>query len=65
MATTTSAQITEARLQRSLRTVANVIKYHGDAYWPIFEALKAELDQLSARKAQLAEFQNTQLSLQL
>jgi len=48
--------ITEARIRRALRTVAIAIEHHGDVYWPIFEALKSELDVLKARRAQLAEF---------
>lgn len=48
--------ITEARLQRALRTVADVIYVYGDVYWPVFEVLKAELDDRQSRRAQLAEF---------
>ena len=48
--------VTEARLRRALRTVANAIECHGEVYWPIFETLKAELDERKARRAQLAEF---------
>lgn len=48
--------ITEARLRRALRTVATAIECHGEVYWPIFETLKAELDDRKTRRAQLAEF---------
>ncbi|RAN35271.1 hypothetical protein [Hyphomonas pacifica] len=51
-----SSPITEVRLRRALRTVANAIECHGEVYWPIFEALKAELDARNARRAQLAEY---------
>lgn len=43
-------------MRRALRTVAIAIECHGDVYWPIFEALKAELDAKRSRRAQLAEF---------
>jgi hypothetical protein len=48
--------VTDARLRRALRTVANAIECHGEVYWPVFEALKAELDARKARRAQLTEF---------
>lgn len=48
--------VTEVRLRRALRTVANAIECHGEVYWPIFEALKAELDARNERRAQLAQF---------
>ena len=48
--------ITEARLRRGLRTVALAIECYGDTYWPIFEALKAELDTLQSKRSLLAEF---------
>lgn len=51
-----SSAVTDARLRRALRTVANAIECHGEVYWPIFETLKAELDARKARRAQLAEF---------
>ncbi len=51
-----SSPITEVRLRRALRTVANAIECHGEVYWPIFEALKAELDARNERRAQLAQF---------
>tara|TARA_R110002012_G_scaffold320741_1_gene545289 strand:- start:1851 stop:2084 length:234 start_codon:yes stop_codon:yes gene_type:complete len=51
-----SSPVTDARLRRALRTVANAIECHGEVYWPIFETLKAELDARKARRAQLAEF---------
>lgn len=44
MGQNSSPPITEARLRRALRTVANAIDCHGEVYWPIVEALKAELD---------------------
>lgn len=56
MGQTSSTPVTEARLRRALRTVAIAIECHGDVYWPIFEALKAELDAKLSRRAQLAEF---------
>lgn len=56
MGQNSSSPITEARLRRALRTVANAIDCHGEVYWPIFEALKAELDARKARRAQLAEY---------
>lgn len=49
-------RVTEARLRNALRTVAIAIDCHGDVYWPIFEALKSELECLKSRRAQLAEF---------
>lgn len=56
MGQNSSPPITEARLRRALRTVAHAIDCHGDVYWPIFEAIKSELDARKARQAQLAEF---------
>lgn len=56
MRQTSSTPVTEARLRRALRTVAIAIECHGDVYWPIFEALKAERDAKRSRRAQLAEF---------
>lgn len=54
-----SSPVTEARLRNALRTVAIAIECHGDVYWPIFEALKAELDGIKSRRAQLAEFRTS------
>lgn len=51
-----SSPVSDARLRRALRTVANAIECHGEVYWPIFETLKADLDARKARRAQLAEF---------
>lgn len=51
--------ITEERLRRALRTVALAIECYGETYWPIFEALKAELDARQTRRSQLAEFSDS------
>ena len=48
--------ITEERIKKALGTVTKAIDSYGDIYWPIFDALKSELDALRTRKAQLAEF---------
>ncbi len=56
MGQNSSSPVTEVRLRRALRTVANAIECHGEVYWPIFEALKEELDARNARRTQLAEF---------
>ena len=51
-----SSLVTDVRLRRALRTVATAIECHGEVYWPIFEALKKELDARNTRRAQLAEY---------
>jgi len=39
-----------------MSTVATIIDLYGDTYWPIFDVLKAELEELEARQAKLAEY---------
>jgi hypothetical protein len=51
--------VNEARLRRALETITLVIDHYGDAYWPIFEVINAELEKTIQRNKKLAEFRPT------
>jgi len=51
-----SAKVTEVRLHHALQTMTKVIDHYGDTYWPIFDALKNELDRLKLKRERLAQF---------
>ena len=48
--------ITLEEIERGLRTTARIIDRYGDTYWPIFERLEGERDQLQSRKQCLAAY---------
>jgi hypothetical protein len=56
MARQPTSKVTEERLERALQTMAVVIDHYGDAYWPVFEALKRVLDEKRARRRELAKY---------
>ncbi len=48
-----TSEVTEERLEWTLQTMAAVvIDHYGDAYWPVFEALKRVLDEKRARRCE-------------
>ena len=46
--------VSETDLQDALTAVARIIERYGDAYWPLFDRLEAELGERQRRQARLA-----------
>lgn len=44
------SKITADDIRRGMKTIAKVIKHHGDDYWPIMERLQRELAALEGRE---------------
>ena len=57
-----SKDITEERLERALQTMAAVVDYYGDTYWPLFDALKRILDEKRERRRELAKYRSASSS---
>lgn len=45
--------VSDAELEKAIRSIARLIDRYGDAYWPLFERLEAELKERSSRKDRL------------
>ena len=50
--------ITEERLERALQTMAAVVDYYGETYWPVFDALKRILDEKRKRRRELDKYRS-------
>ncbi len=48
--------VSDAELEKALRSVARLIDRYGDAYWPLFERLEAELKERNSRKDRLSAY---------
>ena len=48
------SEITADELEVALRSLAFLIQAYGSKYWPIFERLDNELEQIRARQKKLA-----------
>ena len=46
----------DAELESALRSLARIIDRYGEAYWPLFERLEAELYARRSRSARLAAY---------
>jgi len=45
--------VSDAELEKAVRSLARLIDRYGDAYWPLFDRLKAELKERNRRKERL------------
>ncbi|KCZ99418.1 hypothetical protein HPO_05762 [Hyphomonas polymorpha PS728] len=45
--------VSDAEIEKAIRSVARLIHRYGDAYWPLFERLEAELKERNSRKDRL------------
>jgi hypothetical protein len=45
--------VSDAEIEKAIRSVARLIHRYGDAYWPVFERLEAELKERNSRKDRL------------
>ncbi|MFN7179963.1 hypothetical protein [Hyphomonas sp.] len=45
--------VSDAELEKAVRSLARLIDRYGDAYWPLFERLEAELKERNSRKDRL------------
>mgnify|MGYP000644210606 CR=1 FL=1 len=45
--------VSDAELEKAIRSLARLIDRCGDAYWPLFERLEAELKERNSRKDRL------------
>ena len=50
-----NSKITAADIRDGMKTVAEIIQLHGDAYWPIMERLQRELSALEGHERLLAD----------
>lgn len=48
-------QISERELEAALHSVAQLVNSYGDKYWPIFERLENELDDMRSRSKRLTD----------
>jgi len=49
-------QLTDHDLEHALNQLSRIIARYGDAYWPLFEALEAELDHRRKKMARLTQY---------
>ena len=52
---------TTPKLYEALAKIVDVMDLYGDKYWPIFERLERELEELDSGPARLAKYRNTKL----
>lgn len=45
--------VSERELEAALHSVAQLVSSYGDKYWPIFERLENELDDMRSRSKRL------------
>ena len=48
--------VSDAELEKALRSMARIIDRYGDVYWPIFERLETELSERRTRSVRLAAY---------
>jgi len=48
-------QVSERELEAALQSVAQLVNSYGDKYWPIFERLENELDDMRSRSKRLTD----------
>lgn len=48
-----NTQYSQAHLEENLMIVALAIKYHGDAYWPLYHLIEDELEKLKSHALKL------------
>lgn len=48
--------VTDADIQRALKTAARIIDRYGDVYWPLFERLERELAVRRSRASRLQAY---------
>lgn len=46
----------DAELEKAIRSIARLIDRYGDAYWPLFERLEAELKERNSRKDRVTAY---------
>lgn len=46
-------RVPDSEIEECLETVATLISWYGEAYWPIFEYLEDELETRQKRKARI------------
>jgi len=49
-------KITRERLSQALETLAIVVDAYGDAYWPLFDAVKSVLERENVKSAELNRY---------
>jgi len=57
----TETAVTIPELKVALAKIVHLMDLYGDKYWPIFERLERELEELESRPARLAKFRNSEL----
>ena len=48
-------KVSERELEAALHSVAQLVSSYGDKYWPIFERLENELDDMRSRSKRLTD----------
>ena len=48
-------KVSERELEVALHSVAQLVSSYGDKYWPIFERLENELDDMRSRSKRLTD----------
>lgn len=48
-------KVSERELETALHSVAQLVTSYGDKYWPIFERLENELDDMRSRSKRLTD----------
>ena len=46
-------------LEKAVATAADVVRYHGDKYWPIFERVERELVERRSREDRLDQYKKS------
>lgn len=54
--------VSDAELEKAVRSLARLIDRYGDAYWPLFERLDAELKERNSRKDRLNAYLPTNVT---
>ncbi len=63
--TMSNSKISAVDIRDGMRTVAEIIQLHGDAYWPIMERLQRELRALEGREKLLTDLLGNDVTVQL
>ena len=50
-----SDKVSERELEAALHSVAQLVNFYGDKYWPIFERLESELEDMRSRSKRLSD----------
>lgn len=48
-------KVSESELETALQSVAQLVNSYGNKYWPIFERLENELDDMRSRSKRLTD----------